>query len=227
MIFQRAVAAQPEYELVRTRRTSLALHVDSKARLIVRAPLKMSQRQIDRFIVQKKDWIAEKQQHVRAQSEKYKPVVVDSGGSILFLGSNHTLVRDDIAVITKAGPHILLPKNAGKEALIGWLRHQAREVISQKAESYAEKMGVSYTALRISSARSRWGSCSAKNSLSFTWRLVMCPTEIIDYLVVHELSHVTHKNHSRDFWAEVSTFLPDYKERQKWLKDNRALMDVL
>jgi predicted metal-dependent hydrolase len=72
--------------------------------------------------------------------------------------------------------------------------------------------------LRISSARTRWGSCSRQGTLSFTWRLVMAPEEVIDYVVVHELCHLRHLNHSKAFWGLVEGILPDYKVRRAWLK---------
>ena len=101
-----------------------------------------------------------------------------------------------------------------------WYRQQARTVFTERVELYAQKYGFEYAKIRISSARTRWGSCSSKGTLSFTWRLVMAPLEIVDYVVVHELSHLREHNHSKAFWAQVAAILPDYKSRRKWLKVN-------
>lgn len=80
--------------------------------------------------------------------------------------------------------------------------------------------------LRISSARTRWGSCSAKGTISLTWRLVMAPPEILDYVIVHELAHLKVKNHSSAFWKVVETYLPGYQNQRKWLKQNGHTLDL-
>jgi predicted metal-dependent hydrolase len=84
----------------------------------------------------------------------------------------------------------------------------------------ARKHGFHYQKLRISSARTRWGSCSSSGTLSFTYRLVMAPPEVVDYVVVHELVHTQVRNHSKTFWTTVEEIMPDYKQRRTWLKKN-------
>jgi hypothetical protein len=88
---------------------------------------------------------------------------------------------------------------------------------------YARLYNFHYQKIRLSSARTRWGSCSARGTLSFTWRLIMSPPEIIDYVVIHELAHTIHHNHSPQFWGLVGSILPDYAEKRKWLKHNSHL----
>lgn len=97
-------------------------------------------------------------------------------------------------------------------------RRMAQELLPVRLEYWSEIIGVQPAALHITSARTRFGSCSAKNSISFSWRLMQYSPETIDYVVVHELCHILHHDHSAAFWAEVSRYLPDYKERQKQLK---------
>jgi hypothetical protein len=79
----------------------------------------------------------------------------------------------------------------------------------------------------MSEAKRRWGSCGAGNTLNFAWRLVMCPQSVIDYVVVHELSHITYKDHSAKFWTRVATVMPNYREAQDWLRLNRRLMEII
>ena len=88
-------------------------------------------------------------------------------------------------------------------------------------------MGVQYASIKMSEAKRRWGSCGGKNSLNFAWRLVMCPQFVVDYVVVHELSHINRKDHSAKFWARVATVLPNYKDSQDWLRLNRTIMEVI
>ncbi len=109
---------------------------------------------------------------------------------------------------------------------VEWYRKQARQLITARVKHYADLLGLNVNKIRISNARKRWGSCSAKNNLSFTWRLILAPLEIIDYVVIHELMHIFEKNHSRRFWARVEEFYPDYRKIRKWLKQNSQLLRV-
>lgn len=97
-------------------------------------------------------------------------------------------------------------------------REKARKKLLQRAEDFSRQMHVSYHSLRLSSAKTRWGSCSARGNLNFHWKLILMPPEILDYVVVHELAHLKEMNHSPRFWAIVESVLPDYRRRRRWLK---------
>lgn len=99
------------------------------------------------------------------------------------------------------------------------LRRAAREKIPQLVEEYSNIMGLKPTGVKITSAKSRFGSCSAKNGLCFSWRLMAYPEDAVRYVVVHELAHIAHHNHSSAFYSVVKKYMPDYKERQKLLKN--------
>jgi hypothetical protein len=90
----------------------------------------------------------------------------------------------------------------------------------------ATELGLVYASLRITSARRRWGSCGPKGTLNFSWRLVMAPPPVIDYVIVHELAHLEIRNHSRLFWERVARWSPDYKQQQAWLKANGRLLSL-
>ena len=128
--------------------------------------------------------------------------------------------RDWIEVRLKAGARIMAerPAYTDKERAEG--RKRAAEVIETRCRYYAPVMGVSYGTVTIREQKTRWGSCSMKGNLNFNWKLVLMPSEILDYVVVHELAHRIQMNHSAAFWAEVEKILPDYKERKQWLKVN-------
>jgi len=97
-------------------------------------------------------------------------------------------------------------------------RKQAKQLIPQRVEHYAKLYNINYNKIKITSAKKRWGSCSARGNLNFSWRLVLTPPEIIDYVVIHELCHVVHHNHSKRFWALVAQICPNYKACRKWLR---------
>ena len=128
--------------------------------------------------------------------------------------------RDWLEARLKAGERILAerPSYTEKERTEG--RRRAAEAMKTRCSYYAPIMGVSYGTVTVREQKTRWGSCSAKGNLNFNWKLVLMPQEILDYVVVHELAHRIHMDHSAAFWAEVGKILPDYKERRQWLKVN-------
>ncbi len=97
-------------------------------------------------------------------------------------------------------------------------RKAAKELIPKRVDYYAQRMGVTYNRIFIREQKTRWGSCSSKGNLNFNWKLMLMPSEVLDYIVVHELAHRKEFNHSPKFWAVVEKELPDYKERKKVLK---------
>ena len=100
------------------------------------------------------------------------------------------------------------------------LAKQAAQILPSKVQHFAAEIGVSYGRITIRSQRTRWGSCSAKGNLNFNCLLMLCPEEVMDYVVVHELCHRKELNHSAAFWAAVEKVCPDYRVHRKWLKDN-------
>jgi len=106
-----------------------------------------------------------------------------------------------------------------KRAVIRVYRLVAKNLLTNKVAGYAKQMGVTPIAVKINGAKTHWGSCSGKNSINFSWRLVMADDDVIDYVVVHELAHIKEHNHSDRFWAVVEGVLPDYKARQAKLKE--------
>ncbi|MBQ7596684.1 MAG: M48 family metallopeptidase [Clostridia bacterium] len=104
------------------------------------------------------------------------------------------------------------------EADIKELKKRARDYLPQKTEYYAKLMGVRYSGIKITSAKTRFGSCSASNSICYSYLLMLKPLSAVDYVVVHELAHTVHKNHGRQFYALIEKYLPDYKQRIKELK---------
>jgi len=216
-----------QYKIVRSDRKSVVLVINSEAKLIVRAPFDFKESEIEKFIKQKKRWILEKQKKISALDTKHSPVAFKNGESFMYLGGDYTIKYSKVSKIKVSDENILVPKGFKKEKIISWLKREAKKLITEHLEKYADIMNVRYSKLRVSGARTRWGSCSGKNTLSFTWRLIMCPIHVIDYVIVHELSHITHKNHSPEFWAKVKSVIPNWKEQRNWLKANRKLMDII
>lgn len=111
-------------------------------------------------------------------------------------------------------------QESAEQVFQAWYREQAGQILPERVRLFASQHNLQYQKIRIGSARTRWGSCSARSILSFSWRLILTPIEIVDYVVVHELAHTLVHNHSGRFWKQVEKFLPDYKVHRKWLRMN-------
>lgn len=107
-----------------------------------------------------------------------------------------------------------------------WLREKAREAICERAEEYSKLIGVCYSNIRIKDTKTRWGSCSSKGNLNFSWRIIMAPVVVMDYIIIHELCHLRHMNHSKEYWKTVEQYMPDYKQYKEWLKVNGAKLCI-
>ncbi|HTX78260.1 MAG TPA: SprT family zinc-dependent metalloprotease [Longilinea sp.] len=217
-------------QIIYSRRKTLALIVRADGTLLVRAPQRANRLQIVQFVESKTDWIRRTQEKIKrlpppAPARQYKP-----GESFLYLGKSYRLeIVDKATTRLSLKDRFYLSKKSLPSAptvFTAWYKRRAREVLTARVQQYAAQLGLKVSQVKITSARTRWGSCSAKGNLSFTWRLVMAPPPVIDYVVVHELAHLRERNHSKRFWSLVQSYMPDYKTRQDWLKRNGAMLTL-
>lgn len=211
-------------QLIRSKRKTVGLYIGSDGRLIVRAPLRAPRILIDAFVHEKEPWILEKQALARQMAERNRPRQFVEGESFLYLGQAYPLKIVDHQpkpLIYNAGFHLRQADQPRANAVFEtWYRGQARQLIGERVAGYAQNHGFQYKKIRIGGARTRWGSCSSSGTLSFTWRLVMAPLEMIDYVVVHELVHTRIRNHSSAYWEALAVIMPDYKPRRDWFHEN-------
>ena len=207
------------YELIRSKRRTIAIVIDSEGKCRVRAPLQARLSDIEHFVQAKTGWIEQKQQHY-ASVQKKRQLILTDGMQLSVLDNSYTLRLAELGQVQVNGTVLLCPQFKPQQALEKWLRQQALAVLQERTAHYAELMGVVYQSVKLSSAAKRWGSCSIKGNLNFSWRLVFYPLAVLDYVVVHELAHRREMNHSAAFWKVVATWMPDYKKYRKWLRDN-------
>lgn len=215
--------------LVRSKRKTLALIVESDGGLTVRAPLRMKDDDIRQFVMKKEKWIKRKQ--AQARKDSIRPREFVDGETFTYLGKDYPLqivpVRYPALVLNQAFKLSRDELENAESEFVAWYKKQARGVLTERVSYYAEKHGFEVKKIRISSARTRWGSCSSRGTLSFTWRLVLAPLEILDYVVVHELCHLRELNHSRIYWALVEDILPEYKAHRAWLKEHSGKLRLM
>lgn len=222
------------YRIIISNRKTISLIIDPEKGLLVRAPERVTYRQIEQIVREKSNWIIRKQEEIkRIRSEVEKEFV--AGEKLPFQGEIYeievmesgeiksvTVSLEDGIFLIKV-PHDLKGDNRKEEIkrrLVEWYKKEARSKYKERVEHYRKKLGVSYNKIFIRDQKTRWGSCSSKGNLNFNWRLIMAPLSIMDYIVVHELVHLIHPNHSRDFWKLVESVIPDYKEKKQWLRVN-------
>ena len=213
-------------EIKYSQRKTMAIEVKPGGRVIVRAPKGTRKITIELFIQQKSGWIEQaKARMLKVTSGDLKQQYHDDA-QILYLGSLWKLqlndkVKNGLSFSFEKG--FLLQRDRLDEAgnlLANFYREDTRRLASDYIDRYASKWGLSVSALRITSAKTRWGSCSAKNGLNFSYRLAMVPLDAFEYVVVHELAHTRHHNHSAAFWGFLAQMLPDFQKRRLWLKQN-------
>lgn len=168
-------------EIIRSARRTVALEIKEDGRILVRAPMGMSNRDIRRFVQEKSQWIA---RHLEIAQQRQTP-------------EKDKLTKEQIRTLANC----------------------AKQDIWERVQRFAPLVGVSVEKITVRSQKTRWGSCSSKGNLNFNCLLMLCPEEIRDYVVVHELCHRKELNHSARFWAEVEKVLPNYRVCRKWLKD--------
>jgi predicted metal-dependent hydrolase len=216
-------------QIIRSKRKTIAIIIHQDGRVIVRAPLKTPERLIRGFVERKSGWINEKKaqalQHPALPMRKFA-----DGEKFLVLGRQiqMRLVEKQKAALTLQSEFNLSRQALPQAAVVfeKWYKAYARQILDWRVQYFSALHAIPYEKIRISSARTRWGSCSSLGALSFTWRLVMAPLEVVDYVVIHELVHIKIKNHSTVFWDEVARLMPEYKKRKDWLKKNGRLLNL-
>lgn len=223
------------YALLRSGRKSIGLRVCAQG-LVVRVPQWVSQAQVDAVLQGKALWVLRQLQRAqeRARQEPLAPLRWEHGASLPYMGQAVHLVLEpglaDAAAVLLPGEGaaterllLRLPAQASpaqvRDAAQAWLMHQAHSHFSARLDHFADALGVRWTRLHLSSARTRWGSACADGVIRLHWRLIHLRPALIDYVVAHELSHLRVMNHSPQFWDTVSTVVPQWGDLRRELRE--------
>ena len=217
---------QPD-EIIRSNRKTISVCINPLGKITVRAPLRCNEERIFAFLREKEGWIAKHLRKTIGAGTRIPTENLD-GFSFLLLGKMHTvsLVDGNKVGYDSENLRVFVPRVKARERLVKWLKENAKRILSEVTAKTASEMQVSYRSVSVTSAKSRWGSCTADNAVRYSFRLIYAPKEVVRYVVVHELAHTRYKNHSALFWREVERYEPRYRERRKWLKENGILMEI-
>jgi len=220
-----------EYEVIRRpRRKTVEICVKPDQTVQVAIPKRFPLAKVDALVRGKADWIQRKLSRYRDIQGQYQPKQYVSGETFTCLGHDYRLkVLEGIetpaslkqGVLRVRVPHALSPEQRSlsvAKSLEAWFRAQAQLYLTERTAWHAARIQVVPASVGIKSYRSRWGSCYADGRIYFNWRIIMAPPSIVDYVLVHELCHLVHHNHSPDYWRLVESIMPEYRDARVWLK---------
>ena len=240
-----------EYNLMKSKRKTISISVDSKGNILVKAPLRLSDENVLELVKQKASWIEQKLRLVEETVGQKQDRQYVNGEIFYYLGKEYIFqliedasrkkltvnIYDEKLVVTmptsKAGSINDDIVNDGsindgiiKVAITKWYKQMAKVKIVERVTHYESLFSEKRGSIIVKEQKKRWGSCSQDGTLRFNWRIIMAPEYIIDYIVVHEMSHLRYMNHAKEFWHQVERVLPDYKIRKEWLKKNGITLEL-
>ncbi|MBF0233363.1 MAG: M48 family metallopeptidase [Desulfamplus sp.] len=219
-----------------TKRKTTDIVIERDGVVTVRPPQSFTPEQADAVVESKRMWIYKNLAEWRDMNAVAAVREWVNGESFLYLGSNYRLslvAEQERDLLLKDGRFCLKRsliekggEDAAKQAFQSFYISKGKQRFSERVKFFAPKAGVKSNGLKVKDLGYRWALCTPENALHFHWKCMMAPPKIIDYIVVHELCHIHHKNHTELFWNEVDKVMPDYIERKMWLKTHGATLDL-
>jgi len=213
-----------QYSIIYSERKTLSVIVERDRSVVVRAPKNTSKEVIAKEIEKRKRLIQKKIEHNHKYPFEKQAKEFVAGESLMYLGMNYKLniVNEQINGVLFDSKFLISKENQkqANKLFKTWYIKCANEIITPKAKAIANQIGVKYNNINILDIKYRWGSCTPKDNIHFNWRLIKAPITVIEYIIVHELTHLLESNHTQEFWNRVSAQLPNYDKAKQWLKEN-------
>ncbi len=226
-MIRKGYAATQAYTLVRSRRRTLAISVGADGSLVAHAPMKMPLRTIEGFIAEKQSWIEKKQAEMAQKRARQRRVIGVDGERVPYLGGVLLLRYADVDAPCRAGSELLLPRAAqGAQSVRDFIESEARHLLPPRVNELAAQLGLRPASLAFSRAKTRWGSMRTDGRMRLNVLLPLCPPDVMDYVIIHELCHMRHPDHSSAFWHAVEAALPGMERQKAWLKRNADLIHL-
>ena len=216
-----------EYELIRSARSrGASIRVMPDDRIVVRAGRRVSSKWVEQVISGREKWIARSMERNAVLRDEYRPQGITSGAVFPYLGIDRVLKVESArccgAELKNDNISLFFTKKSPSEKeilkkLADWYKARAREYFPSKVEYYSSMVGKSPVVVRIKGQGGRWGSCSSRGNLNLNWKLMLAPSEVIDYVIAHEVCHLVHANHSPRFWGLVREIYPTAEREKMWL----------
>jgi len=219
-----------EYSIKYSNRKTLSIIVERDRTVIVRAPLNTSKELIEKEINKRKFLLFQKINHPQKYEVPKPRKEFVSGESLLYLGKYYKLevVLKEVKGVELDSNFFISKSNqqTAEQYFREWYFKQAENILIPKVKYFANHLGVQCNKISVLDLKVRWGSCTPKNKINFNWRIIKAPIYVIDYIIVHELTHLLEPNHTPDFWNIISVQLPLYDKAKEWLKENGSLLET-
>ena len=209
------------------RKKTVAVTVDPAGGVLLVAPEQFSTSRLDAVVRRKAGWIVQRLQGVDSNGVPPSPREFVSGESVMYLGRHYRLKVESAetgeAKLRGGWLHVPAPAGEGQRdhvrvALVSWLRRHAVERLPERVEMWRPKAGVEMPRVVIADQQKRWGSCDRSGTIRLNWRIIQAPMRLVDYVVVHELVHLRHRDHGRDYWQALGRIMPDYERTREDLR---------
>ena len=203
----------------RARRLSLRLsQLDGRVTLTL--PKRLPERQAIAFLREKESWL---RAHLSARAEDVR---IAPGAVLPVAGVDRVIQPGQGRAVRLDATALLVPGDPARfgPRVQGWLKAQARDRLAEASDRYAARLGRPYTRLTLRDTRSRWGSCTSTGGLMYSWRLILTPPEVLDYVCAHEVAHLAEMNHSQAFWDTVTDLYGDWRAPRGWLREHGAAL---
>ena len=215
--------------IARSNRKTLSITVTRGGEVVVKAPHKLPMSEINIFVAEKQPWIQEKLSRINKTISDNSDVL--NYQKLMLFGQKYSGYRSQTAKeITFDSDRILIPTKIKDEHLLkklkAWYKSYAHDVLKERLLYIEEKIRLKSKSFKISDTRGRWGSCNSSGEININFRVIMLPPNIIDYVLVHELSHLLEMNHSKNFWATVGKILPAYSDFRRQIKQYAYLLEL-
>ena len=203
----------------RARRVRVTVHPEGEVEVVL--PRRARDRDAAAAVIELRPWIERR----LAEADALRAQVAARGDTVPFLGETLDLVAEPGRTRAhRRGDVLLVPAEDPALALERWYRRMARAEVVGRLDEAVAALGASYTSVRIANQRTRWGSCSSTGAMSFNWRLLLAPEDVLDYVIWHEACHLRHLDHSGRFWALLERHRPGYRAPKAWLRRHGATL---
>ena len=207
-----------DIEIKKLEKKSISIEIDNRGKVIFRVPVNIKVSELEKIIDKRFEWIINNVKKVKELNKNILERQFEEDEIFLYLGEEYRLKFDKISRIDENKKYIYTTENNRKESLEKLYKFLAKDYIIKRVEYYLDYFEEKPQSIKIKKQKTRWGSCSFKNNLNFNYKIIMARKQIVDYLVIHEMCHMKHKNHSTEFWNTVKEILPDYKSLKEELK---------
>ena len=225
-----------EFNLIYKNRKTMSIEVEPSGEVTAIVPINIREEDVLKLVKSKAKWIVQKQYEVSFININKINREIVNGESYMYLGRNYSLQLiynnfiKEIDVKLLRGKFIVTTNTKDEDkiklALEKWYREKTLKKVKERIKHYEHYFRYKINDVKVKEQKKRWASCTKNNELLFNWRCIMAPSNVLDYIIVHEMCHMKYKNHSKEFWNEVIRILPDCEYRRQWLRNNGIKLDL-